>query len=260
MARATCGFAVRARTFAEFVVVQTTKFAPSKWNAIGMTRGAPSRRGPTRRNRSVDTTRASASIAVTRIVHGVAGCQWVSLAHGARRATLSPEASDVGYVVAAFVRVFNPVAERGQPSSSPEPAETSYLIDRELGPESEAAFLDDVGVTPEFPYQLVELLDGGLRRMAELVRRYADRRSGATDASSRSPSDYASRGSRRWTAGTSTNSALPMRRSPSLLIEAPAVVCRLRRGCRSRDLRPRRWEGQGRRRRSSALIREGRRL
>ncbi|MGH3612793.1 MAG: PIN domain-containing protein [Pseudonocardia sp.] len=32
------------------------------------------------------------------------------------------------------------------------------------------------------PYQLVNLLDGDLRRMAELVRRYSDRR-GATDAS-----------------------------------------------------------------------------
>lgn len=62
-------------------------------------------------------------------------------------------------------------------------AETCYLIDRELGPQTEAVFLDDVGITPEFPYQLVDLLEVDLRRMAELVRRYSDRRLGATDAS-----------------------------------------------------------------------------
>jgi hypothetical protein len=62
-------------------------------------------------------------------------------------------------------------------------AEVCYLIDRTLGPEAEAAFLDDVGTGPEAPYRLVELVDQDLRRMAELVRRYADRRLGATDAS-----------------------------------------------------------------------------
>jgi predicted nucleic acid-binding protein len=62
-------------------------------------------------------------------------------------------------------------------------AEACYLIDRELGPETEAAFLDDVGTTSEYPYRLVELVDADLRRMAELVRRYADRRLGGTDAS-----------------------------------------------------------------------------
>lgn len=62
-------------------------------------------------------------------------------------------------------------------------AEVCYLLDRELGPATEAAFLDDVGPASEYPYQLVNLLDADLRRMAELVRRYADRRLGATDAS-----------------------------------------------------------------------------
>lgn len=62
-------------------------------------------------------------------------------------------------------------------------AEACYLIDRELGPETEAVFLDDVGMTDEYPYQLVDLVDADLRRMAELVRQYADRRLGGTDAS-----------------------------------------------------------------------------
>lgn len=62
-------------------------------------------------------------------------------------------------------------------------AEACYLIDRALGPEAEAKFLDDVGVEEDSPYRLVDLVDADLRRMAELVRRYADRRLGATDAS-----------------------------------------------------------------------------
>jgi predicted nucleic acid-binding protein len=62
-------------------------------------------------------------------------------------------------------------------------AEVCYLIDRGLGPEAEATFLDDVGVGETFAYQLVDLINADLRRMSELVRRYADRRLGATDAS-----------------------------------------------------------------------------
>lgn len=62
-------------------------------------------------------------------------------------------------------------------------AETCYLIDRALGPAAEAAFLDDVGTDDDHPYQLVGLVDGDVRRMAELVRQYADRRLGGTDAS-----------------------------------------------------------------------------
>lgn len=62
-------------------------------------------------------------------------------------------------------------------------AETCYLIDRGLGPSAEAVFLDDVGNGARYPYQLTELINSDLRRMSELVRRYADRRLGGTDAS-----------------------------------------------------------------------------
>lgn len=62
-------------------------------------------------------------------------------------------------------------------------AEACYLIDRGLGAAAEAAFLDDVGVGDAYPYQLVDLINADLRRMSELVRRYADRRLGGTDAS-----------------------------------------------------------------------------
>lgn len=62
-------------------------------------------------------------------------------------------------------------------------AETCYLIDRAVGPETEAAFLEDVGVGHRYRYQLVELVDTDLRRMVELVRRYSDRNLGGTDAS-----------------------------------------------------------------------------
>jgi uncharacterized protein len=62
-------------------------------------------------------------------------------------------------------------------------AETCYMIDRFLGPAAEAAFLDSIGFGPAYRFQLAELVDADLRRMAELVRRYADRRLGGTDAS-----------------------------------------------------------------------------
>lgn len=62
-------------------------------------------------------------------------------------------------------------------------AESCYLIDRGLGPEAEAAFLDDVGTDDDHAYQLVSLVDADLRRMAQLVRQYADRHLGGTDAS-----------------------------------------------------------------------------
>jgi len=62
-------------------------------------------------------------------------------------------------------------------------AEACYMIDKYLGAESEAKFLDSVGVGPSYRFQLAELGDADLRRMAELVRRYADRRLGGTDAS-----------------------------------------------------------------------------
>jgi uncharacterized protein len=62
-------------------------------------------------------------------------------------------------------------------------AEACYLIDKYLGPTAEAAFLDSIGVGPGYRFQLAGLVDEDLRRMAELVRRYADRRLGGTDAS-----------------------------------------------------------------------------
>jgi uncharacterized protein len=62
-------------------------------------------------------------------------------------------------------------------------AETCYLIARTLGPTAEAAFLDSVGMGPDYTFQLVELVDSDLRRMAALVRQYADLRLGGTDAS-----------------------------------------------------------------------------
>jgi len=62
-------------------------------------------------------------------------------------------------------------------------AEACYLIDRYLGPAAEAAFLDSMGTGDNYAFQLAGLADSDIRRMAELVRRYADRRLGGTDAS-----------------------------------------------------------------------------
>jgi uncharacterized protein len=62
-------------------------------------------------------------------------------------------------------------------------AEACYMIDRYLGRTAEAAFLDSVGTGSAYRFQLAGLIDSDLRRMAELVRRYADRRLGGTDAS-----------------------------------------------------------------------------
>ena len=62
-------------------------------------------------------------------------------------------------------------------------AETCYLLDHRLGPHAEAAFLDELGIGAEYRFQLVDLVDADIRRMGQLVRRYADRRLGGTDAS-----------------------------------------------------------------------------
>lgn len=62
-------------------------------------------------------------------------------------------------------------------------AEACYMIDKYLGAAAEAAFLDSVGTGPGYRFQLAALVSTDLRRMAELVRRYADRRLGGTDAS-----------------------------------------------------------------------------
>jgi uncharacterized protein len=57
-----------------------------------------------------------------------------------------------------------------------------YLSDRTLGPAAEAAFLDSVGMGPDYTFQLVEVVDSDLRRMSALVRQYADLQLGGTDA------------------------------------------------------------------------------
>ncbi len=62
-------------------------------------------------------------------------------------------------------------------------AEACYLIDRYLGPAAEAAFLDSVGNGDNYAFQLAGLTDSDIRRMADLVRCYADRHLGGTDAS-----------------------------------------------------------------------------
>jgi len=62
-------------------------------------------------------------------------------------------------------------------------AETCYLLDRNLGPSAEATFLSSIGAGRTFTYQLVELLPVDVVRVEALVRQYADRRLGGTDAS-----------------------------------------------------------------------------
>ena len=62
-------------------------------------------------------------------------------------------------------------------------AEACYLIDRFGGPMAEAQFLESVGSEPSRQSRPVDLTDSDLRRMSELVRQYADRRLGGTDAS-----------------------------------------------------------------------------
>jgi len=70
-------------------------------------------------------------------------------------------------------------------------AETCYLIDRTLGPAAEAAFLDSVGMGPDSTFQLVELVDSDLRRMAGLVRQYADLRLGIVTVATVNLRDFA---------------------------------------------------------------------
>jgi uncharacterized protein len=61
-------------------------------------------------------------------------------------------------------------------------AEACYLINKYLGVDAEALFLDSVGTEPGAAFQLVELLDRDIRRMAELVRKYPQLNLGGTDA------------------------------------------------------------------------------
>lgn len=46
-------------------------------------------------------------------------------------------------------------------------AEACYMIDKYLGAESEAKFLDSVGIGPSYRFQLAELVDADLRRSAQ---------------------------------------------------------------------------------------------
>jgi uncharacterized protein len=57
------------------------------------------------------------------------------------------------------------------------------LIGKYLGPAAEAAFLDSAGIGDTYAFQLAGLTDADLRRMAELIRRYADRRLGRPNVS-----------------------------------------------------------------------------
>jgi len=58
--------------------------------------------------------------------------------------------------------------------------ETSYLVEHRLGPDAEARFLTELLGED---YRVEQLAAGDLRRMAELVHRYADMPLGAVDAS-----------------------------------------------------------------------------
>ncbi|MDI3409141.1 type II toxin-antitoxin system VapC family toxin [Streptomyces cavernicola] len=58
--------------------------------------------------------------------------------------------------------------------------ETAWMLERYLSPDAEAAFLDSVGVGQ---LELTAIDHGDLRRMAELVRQYADFPLGTVDAS-----------------------------------------------------------------------------
>ncbi len=57
------------------------------------------------------------------------------------------------------------------------------MIGKYLGPAAEAAFLDSAGIGDTYAFQLAGLTDADLRRMAELIRRYADRRLGRPNVS-----------------------------------------------------------------------------
>ena len=59
-------------------------------------------------------------------------------------------------------------------------AEAAYLLDRQLGPEAEAALFDSVR---DGSLQVEDLVHSDWARVSELVRRYGDMRLGGTDAS-----------------------------------------------------------------------------
>ena len=59
--------------------------------------------------------------------------------------------------------------------------ETCYFIERDSGPEIEAAFLESFG--PDETFEMIELRPGDWARAADLVRTYADLPLGVVDAS-----------------------------------------------------------------------------
>jgi uncharacterized protein len=59
-------------------------------------------------------------------------------------------------------------------------AEAAYLIDRQLGPEAEAALFESIA---EGSLRVEDLEQDDWARVAELIRTYADLRLGGTDAS-----------------------------------------------------------------------------
>ena len=62
-------------------------------------------------------------------------------------------------------------------------AEACYLTDRYLGPAAQAAFPGGAGTGDHNAFRLAGSASSDLRRVAELVRRYADRHLGGTGAS-----------------------------------------------------------------------------
>jgi predicted nucleic acid-binding protein len=59
-------------------------------------------------------------------------------------------------------------------------AEVGYMLDRELGPDAEARFVDGVAAGD---FELIHLTKDDLTRMGELIRQYDDMPLGTTDAS-----------------------------------------------------------------------------
>ena len=59
--------------------------------------------------------------------------------------------------------------------------ETCYFIERDSGPETEADFISSFG--PDGPFEMADLEADDWRRVADLVRTYADLPLGVVDAS-----------------------------------------------------------------------------
>lgn len=96
---------------------------------------------------------------------------------------------DTGPLVAALnrkdaqhTRCLDPLETSGGPLLVPSPvlAEVCYFLESRVGPAGEATFLTAIA---DGELQLAELTTADLRRMAELVKTYADFPLGAVDAS-----------------------------------------------------------------------------